>query len=134
MSQNQDYVEIGKVNEIGDKQRKHVEINGKEIVLAKSGGKFYAFAERYGHMNARLSHGSIDQNVINCPFHAAKFDITTGNKVREPVFEIPPGMDPLPPSWQKYIEHAGQEMALIKTYNQESYEVKIEGDKIKIKA
>ena len=32
------------------------------------------------------------------------------------------------------MEHAGQEMALIKTYNQETYEVKIEGDKIKIKA
>jgi nitrite reductase/ring-hydroxylating ferredoxin subunit len=122
------------VNEIGDKQMKHVEINGKEIVLAKSGGKFYAFAEICGQMNARLSHGNIDQNVVTCPFHAAKFDITTGNKVREPVFGIPPGMDPLPPSWQKYMEHSGQEMALIKTYNQETYEVKIEGDKIKIKA
>ena len=83
------YVEAAHVSELGDKQMKHFEINGKEIVIANVGGKFYAFAERCGHMNARLPHGNIDQNVVTCPFHAAKFDITTGNKVREPVFEIP---------------------------------------------
>ena len=43
MSQNQDYVEAGKVNEISNGQMKHVEINGKEIVIANLNGKFYAF-------------------------------------------------------------------------------------------
>jgi hypothetical protein len=49
------------------------------------------------------------------------------------VLEIPPGMDPLPPTWQKYMEFVGQEMQYIKTDDQETYEVKIEGDSIKIK-
>ena len=82
MSQNQDYVEASKVNEISNGQMKHVEINGKEIVIANLNGKFYAFAERCGHMNARLSRGNITQNTVTCPFHAAKFDITSGKKNR----------------------------------------------------
>jgi nitrite reductase/ring-hydroxylating ferredoxin subunit len=130
---NQDYVEAGKVSEISNGNMKHVEINEKEIVIANLDGKFYAFADRCGHMNARLSRGNINQNVVTCPFHAAKFDITSGKKIAEPVLEIPPGMDPLPPTWQKYMEFVGQEMQYIKTYDQKTYEVKIEGDSIKIK-
>ena len=134
MSQNQDYVQVGKVNEISNGQMKHVEINGKEIVIANLNGKFYAFAERCGHMNARLSRGNITQNIVTCPFHAAKFDITSGKKTGEPVLEIPPGMEPLPPTWQKYMENVGKEMSYIKTYDQETYEVKVDGDSIKVRA
>ena len=134
MSQNQDYVEAGKISEISNGQMKHVEINGKEIAIANLDGKFYAFADRCGHMNARLSRGNINQNVVTCPFHAAKFDVTSGKKIGEPVLEIPPGMEPLPAKWQKYMETVGQEMSYIKTYDQETYEVKVEGNSIKIRA
>ncbi|HEX9317618.1 MAG TPA: Rieske 2Fe-2S domain-containing protein [Nitrososphaeraceae archaeon] len=134
MAQDQNYVEAGKVSEISNGQMKHAEINGKEIVIANLDGKFYAFAERCGHMNARLSRGNINQNIVTCPFHAAKFDITSGKKIGEPVLETPPGMEPLPPKWQKYMEIVGKEMSYIKTYDQETYEVKVEGNNIKIRA
>jgi nitrite reductase/ring-hydroxylating ferredoxin subunit len=122
------------MSEISNGNMKHVEINEKEIVIANLDGKFYAFAERCGHMNARLSRGNINQNIVTCPFHAAKFDITSGKKIGEPVLETPPGMEPLPPKWQKYMEIVGKEMSYIKTYDQETYEVKVEGNSIKIRA
>ena len=134
MTQNLDYVEAAKVNEISEGHMKHVEINGKEIAIANLDGKFYAFADRCGHMNARLSRGNINQNVVTCPFHAAKFDIRSGKKIGEPVLEIPPGMEPLPPNWQKYMGVVAQEMSFIKTFDQEIYDVKVEGDSIKIRA
>lgn len=134
MTQNQDYVEVGKVSEITEGHMKHVEINGKEIAIANLDGKFYAFADRCGHMNARLSRGNINQNIVTCPFHAAKFDITSGKKIGEPVLELPPEMEPLPPNWQKYMGVVAQEMSFIKTFDQEIYDVKVEGDTIKIKA
>ena len=117
-----------------DKMAKNFTRIGKEIVIANLHGKFYAFADRCGHMNARLSRGNINQNVVTCPFHHAKFDITSGKKKAEPVLEIPPGMEPLPPSWQKYMGVVAQEMSFIKTYDQETYEVKVKGDSIKIRA
>jgi len=134
MSQKQDYVEAGKVSEISNGQMKHVEINGKEIAIANLDGKFFAIADRCAHMNARLSRGNINQNIVTCPFHGAKFDITSGKKIGEPVLEVPPGMEPLPPKWQKYMEFSGQEMPYIKTYDQETYEVKVEDDIVKIRA
>lgn len=133
MTQNQDYVEAGKVSEITVGHMKHVEIKGKEIAIANLDGKFYAFADRCGHMNARLSRGNISQNIVTCPFHAARFDITSGKKIGEPVLELPPEMEPLPPNWQKYMGVVAQEMSFIKTFDQEIYNVIVEGDSIKIK-
>ena len=100
MGQNQDFVEAGRVSEIKKGQMKHAEINGKEIVIANLDGMFYAFSDRCGHMSARLSRGNLNQTIVTCPFHGAKSDITTGKKVGEPVLEIPPDMEPLPPKWQ----------------------------------
>ena len=133
MTQNIDCVEACKVSEIDNGQMKHVEINGKEIAIANVDGKFCAFSDRCSHMNARLSRGNIHQGVVTCPFHAAKFDITSGKKISEPVLEIPPGMEPLPPSWQKYMGVVAQEMSFIKTNDQEIYDIKVEGDTIKIR-
>jgi hypothetical protein len=42
-------------------------------------------------------------------------------------------MEPIPKTWKKYLKHVEQLMAHIKTYDQEIYETKIEGDSIKIK-
>jgi nitrite reductase/ring-hydroxylating ferredoxin subunit len=133
MSNNESYVEVAKIDEIPPGRMKHVELDGKEIVVSNVNGKFYAMDDRCGHMNARLSNGNINQNIVTCPFHAAKFDISTGKKVGEPVLEIPPDMEPLPPKWQKYMENVGKEMSYIKTYDPNTYEVTIEGDVIKIK-
>ena len=134
MKQNGEYVEAGRVSEISNGQMKHLEINGEEMVIANLEGKIYAFADRCGHMNARLSRGNISQNIVTCSLHAAKFDVTSGKKIAEPVMEPSPGLEPLPPKWQKYMEAAGQEAQYIKTYDQETYEVKVAGDTIKIRA
>lgn len=131
---NEEHVEVAKTNEIANRQIKHVEVKGKEILIANIDGKFYALNDRCGHMNALLSMGNIaNDNIVTCPFHGARFDITTGKKVKEPILTPSQEMEPLPKTWQLYLEHAGQLMAHIKTYDQELYETKSEGDTIKIK-
>ncbi|MGH9977028.1 MAG: hypothetical protein ACRD8Z_14505, partial [Nitrososphaeraceae archaeon] len=63
----------------------------------------------------------------------ARFDIITGRKIKEPVLTPSQQMEPLPKSWQNYLEHAGELMSYIKTYDQQTYEVQVEDNKIKIK-
>ena len=112
MTQSQDYIEAGKVSEIGKGHIKHVEVNGKEIAIANLDGKFYAFADRCGHMNDRLSRGNISHNEVICPFHAAKFDIASGKKTGDPVLETPPGMEPLPPTLAKIYGNCGSRIVI----------------------
>ena len=133
MASKNEFVEIAKVNEISDGKMKHVEVDGKEVLIANVGGKFYAINDRCGHMNALLSMGNLTGNTVTCPFHGAKFDVTTGRKLSEPILTPSQEMEPLPQTWQKFFENVGQLMARIKTYDQVAYETRIDGDTVKIK-
>jgi nitrite reductase/ring-hydroxylating ferredoxin subunit len=132
MSQNE-FTEIAKVSEISDGKMKHVEVDGNEVLIANLGGKFYAISDRCGHMNALLSMGNLTENTVTCPFHGAKFDVTTGRKLSEPILTPSQEMEPLPQTWQKFFENVGQLMSRIKTYDQAVYQTKIDGDSIKIR-
>src|SRR5918995_3995880 len=127
-------LDIARVDEIPHGKMKHVEVQGKEIVISNIDGKFYAMDDRCGHMNARLSMGSISNDgIVTCPFHGARFDVTTGKKVKEPVLTPSQQMEPLPKSWQNYLEYAEELMSYIRTYDQQTYEVQLEDNVIKIK-
>ena len=128
-----DFIEVAKVNELHEGKMKHVEVNGREILISNVGGKFYATSDRCGHMNALLSMGNLKENTLTCPFHGARFDVTTGRKLSEPILTPPQEMEPLPQTWQKFFENVGQLMAHIKTYDLTTYETRVEGDSIKIK-
>jgi nitrite reductase/ring-hydroxylating ferredoxin subunit len=126
-------IEVAKTDEIPLGKTKHVEINGKEIMIVNVDGKYFALSDRCGHSSALLSMGSIDENIVTCPLHAAQFDLTTGKKIREPIL-IPQGLslDNIPDEWKNYAQRVFEIAAYIKTYDQEKYEVEVEGNSIRI--
>ncbi|MFL6324283.1 MAG: hypothetical protein ACJ72C_05900 [Nitrososphaeraceae archaeon] len=71
--------------------------------------------------------------LISVSFHGPKFDVTSGSKIAEPILTPSQEMEPLPKMWQKFMDHAGQLMSHIKTYDQLSYEIKVEGNTVKVK-
>jgi nitrite reductase/ring-hydroxylating ferredoxin subunit len=124
-------VEVASTQEIPVGKMKHVEVDGKEIAIANMNGKYYAFDDRCGHSSARLSMGVINGNVVTCSFHGAQFDCTTGKKVREANATAPP-TGGLPDVWKKNVEHAYNLLSYIRTYDQKTYGIIVDGDRIKI--
>jgi nitrite reductase/ring-hydroxylating ferredoxin subunit len=124
-------VEVASTQEIPVGKMKHVEVDGKEIAITNINGKYYAFDDRCGHSSARLSMGVINGNVVTCSFHGAQFDCTTGKKVREANATAPP-TGGLPDVWKKNVEHAYNLLSYIRTYDQKTYGVIVDGDRIKI--
>lgn len=55
-----------------------------DICVARLNGGVYAVVDRCGHMNAALSRGEIEGDVVTCPVHHAQYSLTTGAVVREP--------------------------------------------------
>ena len=51
------FLKVATISEIPSGKMKHIEVNGKEILIANVKGKFYAVSDRCGHENARLSTG-----------------------------------------------------------------------------
>ena len=125
-------VNLASIDEIPMGKTKHAEIDGNEILAANTDGKFYALCDRCSHTNAPLSMGDLKDNVVTHPMHGARFDIKIGKKISDPTMPSI-NMDSLPLNLQKYMQYAGQILSRIKIYDQKTYEVKIEGNRVKVK-
>jgi nitrite reductase/ring-hydroxylating ferredoxin subunit len=99
-----------------------------------SDGKLYALCDRCSHMNAPLSMGTLNGKVVTCPMHGARFDVTTGKKVGEPMALDPSKLpEPLPESLQKMFAHSAEIQSKIKTYDQPTYETRVDGNRVKVR-
>lgn len=75
---------VGSVKEFEIGTAKRAEVNGIPIALYRLEDGFYATDELCPHMKASLAFGKIDDNVVACPRHGAKFDIRTGRVLSLP--------------------------------------------------
>ncbi len=130
----QQFVDVADVNGVPEGKMKHVEVGEKEILLANSEGRIYALCDRCSHMNAPLSIGTLNGKVVTCPMHGARYDVTTGKKVAEPMALDPSKFpEPIPEGLQKVFAQAAQIQSKIKTYDQQTYETKVEGNRVKVR-
>jgi|SRR5215469_4695475 nitrite reductase/ring-hydroxylating ferredoxin subunit len=70
---------VGKASEIPEGKLTHVTAGGKEVLVANVGGNYYAMSNICKHAGAELHEGHINNNELTCPWHGAKWDVTTGN-------------------------------------------------------
>jgi nitrite reductase/ring-hydroxylating ferredoxin subunit len=60
-----------------------VEVNGQKIGLFLSGDQVFATEDVCPHAFALLSQGFQEDGFIECPLHAARFEIATGKCMNE---------------------------------------------------
>ncbi len=75
---------VGSTGEITEDEPKGIEIGGKHIAVFKLGEAFHATDNICPHAFALLTEGFIEEGVVECPLHAARFDIATGKCLAEP--------------------------------------------------
>jgi nitrite reductase/ring-hydroxylating ferredoxin subunit len=61
-----------------------VEAAGRQIALCRVAGTIHAFENVCPHAYALLSDGFVEGNEIECPLHAARFVISTGECTSPP--------------------------------------------------
>lgn len=128
------FIEISDIQDVPPGKMKHVEVEKKEMLLANSDGKVYALCDRCSHMNAPLSMGTLNGKVVTCAMHGARFDVTTGRKVAEPMAPDPSKFpEPLPERLQKMFARSAEIMSKVKTYDLPTYETRVEGNRVKVR-
>ena len=58
------FVKVAKTVDVPSGKIKHVEVEGKEIMIANVGGKLYAIGVRCAHMNALHFMGALDKTIV----------------------------------------------------------------------
>jgi 3-phenylpropionate/trans-cinnamate dioxygenase ferredoxin subunit len=75
-------VDVGAAGDLADGAMKMVTVEGRDLLLARVGDRYYAADEHCPHMGGRLSHGRLEGTVITCPRHGSRFDLSDGHVVR----------------------------------------------------
>jgi 3-phenylpropionate/trans-cinnamate dioxygenase ferredoxin subunit len=60
------------------------EVDGKRIALCNVNGRFYAIDDVCTHDGGPLDQGELEGELVECPRHGAKFDVTDGRPVTLP--------------------------------------------------
>lgn len=112
-----EFTTVGRADELQDGEMKKVEVDGRELLLARVEGIYYAIDARCPHMGGDLSQGSLRGSVVTCPRHGSRFDVRNGQLVR-------------------WTEWSGVKLTVGKLFKSPrstvSYEVKRDGDAISV--
>lgn len=85
-----EYLTVATVEELGNGQRKLLDIDGDPIVVFNIAGGYFAIADVCSHDNGPVGEGDLDGHAIACPRHGARFDLRTGKALSLPaVVDIP---------------------------------------------
>lgn len=83
-----DWVRVAAISEVAEGQCRGVRVGDREIALYHlSGGEFHATDNVCTHEYALLSEGWLENGCIECPLHAAQFDVRTGKALSAPADE-----------------------------------------------
>jgi nitrite reductase/ring-hydroxylating ferredoxin subunit len=87
-----DFFRVAKVSEVSEGEMKIV---FKDLVaVANAEGKFYAFGNICPHAGGPIGDGFLEGCIVECPWHAARWDIRTGEALTAlatadiPLFEV----------------------------------------------
>lgn len=105
------YTNAASKSEISAGSVKMVKLGEREILIVNVAGSFYAIGNKCTHAGTDLSRGTLQGNVVECPKHHARYDVTTGKVVSPPKMAF----------FHPKVEDAS------------SYQVKLEGEEIMVK-
>jgi len=78
------FVKVANATDISDGTMKNFEIAGHEFLVANVHGKYYAIGSRCTHAGGPLAEETLDGQIVQCPWHGSRFDVTTGAVVGSP--------------------------------------------------
>ena len=96
-----DYVQVATKDQVPSGKMASAWAGGRRVLVYNVDGEYYATDEQCTHRECSLKQGRLNGKIINCPCHATRFDVTTGEVLS------PPATVPLP-----------------------TYEIKVEGNRI----
>jgi nitrite reductase/ring-hydroxylating ferredoxin subunit len=78
------YMKVAEAGDLAPGEAKKVEVAGKTIALFNIDGGYHAIDDTCPHRGGPLSEGFIEGDVVTCPWHGAKFRVSSGEVLGPP--------------------------------------------------
>jgi nitrite reductase (NADH) small subunit/3-phenylpropionate/trans-cinnamate dioxygenase ferredoxin subunit len=81
-------IQVARVGEVGEGQARVVEVDGRSIAVFNVAGQFYAIDNVCPHRGGPLGEGDVEGKIVVCPWHAWRWDVTTGANANNPAVRV----------------------------------------------
>jgi 3-phenylpropionate/trans-cinnamate dioxygenase ferredoxin subunit len=75
---------LASVSDLRDNEGFPADLDGTPVALYRIDGKVHAIDDTCTHEFANLSEGFVESGTVECPLHAAQFEIATGKCLSGP--------------------------------------------------
>lgn len=79
-----DELDVAALSDIPDGGMKRVEPNGYPVLLVRRGNDVYALGALCAHAGGPLDEGTLDGDIVRCPWHGSEFCVRDGSIARGP--------------------------------------------------
>ena len=77
-----EFLRLADIDELAEGEMKKYRVQDKDILVTKTGGKYYAVQNKCPHLGGDLSRGKLEGNIVTCPRHGSQFNLVDGSTVR----------------------------------------------------
>jgi len=81
-------IRVATTDEVPVGEGRVVEAEGRSLALFNVGGTFYAIDNTCPHRGGPLGDGDLEGTVVTCPWHAWRWDVTTGANSNNPAVQV----------------------------------------------
>lgn len=81
-------VRIGQAADVPVGTGRVVEAAGRTLAVFNVDGTFYAIDNECSHRGGPLGEGDLEGSIVLCPWHAWRWDVSTGANVNNPAVKV----------------------------------------------
>jgi 3-phenylpropionate/trans-cinnamate dioxygenase ferredoxin component len=82
-----DWIDVARLEDLPPGTRTVVDVDGAQIAVFNLDGQLHAIEDICTHDGGELASGELENEVIVCPRHGARFSIITGEVLGPPAYE-----------------------------------------------
>jgi nitrite reductase/ring-hydroxylating ferredoxin subunit len=84
----QSRIRIAAVSDVPAGEGRVVEAGGQALAVFNVEGRFYAIDNTCPHRGGPLGEGDVSGTLVACPWHAWRWDVTTGANANNPAVRV----------------------------------------------
>ena len=79
---------VGRTADVPAGEGRVVDAGGKTVAVFNVAGRFYAIDNTCAHRGGPLGEGDLEGNIVTCPWHGWRWDVTTGANANNPAVKV----------------------------------------------
>jgi 3-phenylpropionate/trans-cinnamate dioxygenase ferredoxin component len=83
----QRWIDVTRADQLPPGEFAILDVNGVEVAVFNVDGTYYATEDLCTHDGGTLAGGCIEDAIIECPRHGARFSLVTGQALSAPAYE-----------------------------------------------